>query len=265
MLIDDNNSISSRPKQRLQNYYDVLGVSIHASDTEIREAYFRLKNTYNRTNQALYSLVDHSEIDELSRNLQIAYDTLSNLKSRMSYNDSMGIELQINRNEPLYQKQKRAGAYTAQSERILYARELQASLDERSSHDHLENAVKKVESKPAPVPQKGRILRAIAQAKDPVYQNELQLLIEKSDLSSGIFFKSLRQISNTELDDVQFHTKVAKSFILAIEEEQYDFLPQASYVRGFLKSYLVFLGVDKNSEIIDQFIGKYEDWKQKEI
>ena len=47
-----------------------------------------------------------------------------------------------------------------------------------------------------------------------------------------------------ELSDVERATKIRVKYLRAMEEERWELLPGAAYVRGFLRTYGSFLGLD---------------------
>ncbi len=72
------------------NYYEILEISPAASQGEIRTAYERAKRTYNRDSIGIYSLLDENEIEELSRLIEEAYQTIGNETTRREYDRMLG-------------------------------------------------------------------------------------------------------------------------------------------------------------------------------
>ena len=62
--------------------------------------------------------------------------------------------------------------------------------------------------------------------------------------SPGQYLKEQRELRNFKLDQVSQFTKVKESHLRAIEENRFDILPAATYVKGFLNIYARHLGVD---------------------
>ena len=62
--------------------------------------------------------------------------------------------------------------------------------------------------------------------------------------SPGQYLKEQRELQNFTLEQVSQFTKVKQSHLRAIEENRYDVLPAATYVRGFLNIYARHLGID---------------------
>ncbi|NIO03959.1 MAG: DnaJ domain-containing protein [Proteobacteria bacterium] len=74
------------------NYYEILEISPAASQGEIRTAYERAKRTYNRDSIGIYSLLKENEIEELSRLIEEAYQTIGNETTRREYDRTLGCD-----------------------------------------------------------------------------------------------------------------------------------------------------------------------------
>lgn len=66
-------------------------------------------------------------------------------------------------------------------------------------------------------------------------------------LTLGEKLKKLRSDRRVALNEISRVTKIRVEYLQFLEEGKYDELPADVYVRGFLKSYGDFLGVDENS------------------
>jgi curved DNA-binding protein CbpA len=67
------------------NHYEILEISPTASQNEIREAYERAKRTYHRDSIGIYSLLDETEIEEMTRLIEAAYQAIGHEKGRREY------------------------------------------------------------------------------------------------------------------------------------------------------------------------------------
>jgi curved DNA-binding protein CbpA len=74
------------------NYYEILEISPAASQGEIRTAYERAKRTYNRDSIGIYSLLDENEIEEFSRLIEEAYQTIGDETTRREYDRTLGCD-----------------------------------------------------------------------------------------------------------------------------------------------------------------------------
>src|SRR5262245_17675746 len=68
-----------------QSYYEILDVKPDASQSEIRQAYFRVKSAYGKDSAALYSLFDEQETQLVLERVEEAYLVLSNVDKRREY------------------------------------------------------------------------------------------------------------------------------------------------------------------------------------
>lgn len=60
----------------------------------------------------------------------------------------------------------------------------------------------------------------------------------------GQVIREQRLKRGIDLDQVIHHTKIRKHFLIAIEANEFDKLPAAPFVKGFLHTYSEFLGLD---------------------
>ncbi len=60
----------------------------------------------------------------------------------------------------------------------------------------------------------------------------------------GDLLRRTREEKGLSLDQVMEATRIRKEFLQALEEEDFDRLPAAVYVKGFLRNYATFLGLD---------------------
>ena len=75
----------------------------------------------------------------------------------------------------------------------------------------------------------------------------------------GPIFKEARVESGKSIDDAVKETKIAKKYLLAIENENFDIFPGETYLIGFIRNYSQFLGLDP-----DEMVLKYRDYKIQE-
>lgn len=65
-------------------------------------------------------------------------------------------------------------------------------------------------------------------------------------VSLGVGLREAREAQAKSLDEAAAITRISKGYLQALEEEEFDRLPNPAYVRGFLRSYAAFLGLDGN-------------------
>jgi flagellar biosynthesis protein FlhG len=81
-------------------------------------------------------------------------------------------------------------------------------------------------------------------AERSMLQSELVREIGPDTEFTGALLRKVRQAQGIELKEISEKTKIARSHLAAIEEEQYEGLPAAVYVRGFLQELAKCLKLD---------------------
>jgi hypothetical protein len=74
-----------------ETYYELLKISPHATVSEVVNAYHLARNTFSKESLAAYSLFSAQESETLLQQLELAYQTLSNLDLRREYDKQIGI------------------------------------------------------------------------------------------------------------------------------------------------------------------------------
>jgi len=72
-------------------------------------------------------------------------------------------------------------------------------------------------------------------------------------LPVGEYLKSVRESRGLQLEQASRVTKISKSYLLAIEQGEFDKLPNAAYIKGFLRLYAGYLALSG-----DEVIRRYE-------
>jgi cytoskeleton protein RodZ len=75
----------------------------------------------------------------------------------------------------------------------------------------------------------------------------------------GPVLKEARKKADISIEDASRETKIAKKYLIAIENENFEIFPGETYLIGFLRNYAQFLGLDS-----DEIILKYKDFKIQE-
>jgi flagellar biosynthesis protein FlhG len=123
-----------------------------------------------------------------------------------------------------------------------------AKLDE--AYDTLLDTVRRraydLSTFPEPEPEARSVLppRPAAAAERSMLQNELVREIGPDTEFTGHLLRKVRQSQGIELKEISLHTKIAVSYLSAIEEEQFSALPAIVYVRGFVNEVAKYLRLD---------------------
>jgi len=72
----------------------------------------------------------------------------------------------------------------------------------------------------------------------------------------GNSLREARYRQGLELSDVELATKIRSRYLQALEEESFDALPAQTYVKGFLRTYADYLGLD-GQLYVDEYNSRY--------
>ena len=72
----------------------------------------------------------------------------------------------------------------------------------------------------------------------------------------GNSLREARLRQGLEFPEIEQRTKIRGKYLRALEEEQFDLLPGQTYVKGFLRSYAEYLGLD-GQLYVDEFNSRY--------
>jgi cytoskeleton protein RodZ len=71
-------------------------------------------------------------------------------------------------------------------------------------------------------------------------------------LPVGEYLRSVRESRGLQLDEASRVTKIGKNYLVAIEEGQFDKLPNAAYIKGFLRLYAGYLSLS-GDEVVERY------------
>jgi len=80
----------------------------------------------------------------------------------------------------------------------------------------------------------------------------LDTFISEEPATVGQRLKNARMAMGVKLEDVARTTRIAKGYLIALEEDAYQKLPSETYARGFLRVYANFLGL-QGEEILSLY------------
>ncbi len=84
----------------------------------------------------------------------------------------------------------------------------------------------------------------------------------------GEYLKRERELREASLDDISKEIRVPVKLLRALEADDYSYLPHATFVKGFIRAYCKYLGVDENDallryELYLQEIAEFEEPAKK--
>lgn len=197
--------------------YDILEITPNASLQEIREAYLRIKAAYSRNNIALYTILSAEEGEQALKKLEEAYTILTDETKRrlydQTYNSHMHMDTPVEENVISIDR-------VPPMETLPHGEELLIPPVTDFGHTKdLSQAKPPLTSPPPFSPQTDPVLREI---------------IESETEWSGQFLKKVRNALQISIEELSTSTKIQKSYLIAIEEENYSKLPASVFVRGFV-------------------------------
>lgn len=252
-------SLDTLPDQALKDYYTILNINKNANRQQIKDAFFKMKNIYSDSNQALYSIVSNEDMNFTLNEIEEAYRILSQTEKRTEYNkallecgmaDPSDFEIEDS-SQASHLKPHQAPASLAISDWP------------REDMNHIESSRDEITfiNDPSHMQTAHRRLHAIC-ANDLSTQEKIAELIAAHELGDGNLYRKIREVCDVTIAEMQEHIKVSIDYIKDIEQNRFERLPQAVYVKGFLKSYLRFLGVKQTDKFINAYITRLKDWME---
>jgi flagellar biosynthesis protein FlhG len=244
-----------------QNYYEILGVARGASAEDIRNAYEVSRHAFQDNSLATYSLFTDEENQEILALISRAYETLFNPELRREY-DAFLLSLareDLPARDPRPALQPRQQAPRAQPAPPRMRSAVMAPPPRMPREAVLREAPAR-ESPEAPaarMPRETPLREAAPEARreaarevpreaarevppaerrpEPERHDEAaEKYIQTVSCYTGPVLKKIRQLRGYSREDIAERTKIRKTYIEYLEEEQFTFLPAPVYVKGFV-------------------------------
>ncbi|MFG1493593.1 helix-turn-helix domain-containing protein [Halobacteriovorax sp. ZH4_bin.1] len=184
-----------------KNYYEVLEVAPNASADEIQKAYTAARTAYSGDSLAIYSLLSEEEAHKVLELIEEAYNILSNPTKRKKYNQARGIVIEDDTN------------YIP-----------------TTTKPEDENTIKVTN-------QMNRLVAKKRYGLEYEQNAEFEKEIEQCSEYTGEFLKKVREYKKVDVSRMSDMTKISKTFLQYIENEEVDKMPAIVYVRGFVYQY----------------------------
>lgn len=194
-----------------QNYYQLLEITQDAPHHEIVKAYQRAKETYSPDSPALYTMFSKEEADALRLLIDEAFRILGNATKRREYD----LTLKLPDFPPA---------------------------EKRETVSTPSNNTTKPTASSVVVPE------GFKKHKYGVYEvkKEIEDEIAACTDFNGAFLRKIRLYKNINLDQMSKETRISRTYLNAVENEEYEALPAAVFVRGFLVQMGRALSLDEN-------------------
>jgi curved DNA-binding protein CbpA len=200
-----------------KNYYEVLEIATNASPQEIEGAYVRARNAYSGDSVALYSLMTKDECDAVLGQIEEAYSVIGFPEKRREYDRLRGF------NQSGFAQNYASPAPSGNS----------ASFESRANdkiqyEDFGSNLIE------------AKVSKITAQKKfglEYTEDSEFDKTIADTTDFNGALLKKIREYKNVTIERMAEMTRISKTHINAIENEDLAKLPADVYVRGYVYQY----------------------------
>jgi len=201
----------------MKNYYEILEVAPNAVPQEIESAYVRAKNAYSGDSVALYSLMTRAECDAVVGQIEEAYSIIGFPEKRREYDRLIG----YNQSgfSPINNPPRPMPGMSSYESR---------SKDSVQYEDYGSNLIE------------AKVSKITAQKKFGLeYEENSEFDREIAECSdfSGPFLKKIREYKNVSVERLAEMTRISKTHITALENEDLPKLPADVYVRGYVYQY----------------------------
>jgi curved DNA-binding protein CbpA len=225
-----------------KNYYEVLEIPATARSEDIYHSYQRAKSAYSSDSIALYSLMSPEECRNVLDLVEEAYSILSDPMKRKRYDEARGLNRELS-----------AMSYNILSDRVPFIRSdfsntsniatsTTASSEEFKLNSQTTGSDISIEGvmRTSSTGVTTNVTKLVTQkrfALDFISNADFEKEIEDAVEFSGDFLRKIREYKNMDLDRLSDMTKVSRTFLQGIENEDFGKLPASVYVRGFVFQY----------------------------
>jgi len=217
--------------------YDILELTPDATPQEIRSAYLRLKSAYGKDNIAHYSVFSREETEQMLQNVENAYMVLSNPEKRRSYDGNQGFRPPVPESNDFFGS---SGSPSMNSAQLAGMTSFQSPFvsnpTAQNSNDFSDPFAVAAPTPATPtfVPTPNPTIQSLQSSLDSV-MGDIDQVIRNEQMWSGPAIRRIREAKRISLEDLSDYTRISRSYLHALEEENYAKLPAVVYVRGFLQ------------------------------
>jgi curved DNA-binding protein CbpA len=194
---------------KAKNYYEILEVPTDASAEEVHQGYIKTKNAYSNDSLALYSLMSQEECSSILDLIDEAYSIISDPKRRIMYDEARGINQTM----------------SAPKRTVTY------DIPAPGKEDVVTHETSNASNTMAKIVAKNRF--ALEYPVDEAFERE----IEQTTEFTGELLRKIREYKQVDIPRLSDMTKVSKTYIRHIEDENVEKLPAFVYARGFVYQY----------------------------
>jgi curved DNA-binding protein CbpA len=195
------------------DHYEVLEVERDALSDEIERAYHVARSAYAEGSLATYSVFGERDTEALRHRIELAFRTLSDPETRRSYDQNLG------------------GGFTEHDVSTL------------SFDPLLDSVARRLTAEEPPAPARATGSPRSAPPADMVAYRDVDPDDQTGDCD-GARLRRARLKRGLEIEQIAAITKINSSYLRSIEEDALEQLPAQVYVRGFVKAFARFVGLE---------------------
>jgi DnaJ-class molecular chaperone len=208
-----------------KNYYEILEITPSATHQDIQDAYRKAKNSYSSDSVAMYSLLSKNECDEILDQIEEAFSVIGDPSKRKEYDKIRGLNSTSENQPSIKQAETLSDLLTQTRDTTDYT----AQRSETFTYQESETKSHEVS-----------ISRVNAKNKfglDYKQDHQLESEIESITNFTGAALKNVREYKNVTIERMAEMTKISKTYIRNIEDDDYTKLPADVYTLGFVYQY----------------------------
>ena len=260
-----------------QTYYEILEVASDATQQQIHAAYHRARNTYSPESPALYSMFTREEARDLMSLIEEAFSTLSNQTKRKDYDRQL--IRQTTQKDPTQfgpanpsdelpdfhvpEQALKVGSASASASASVanFGVAPAASVGITNATAIEPTAVNQKNFHPSKpkadrVPEGFGKTRFSAYQIDPNFENE----INQTRVFDGAFLQKVRIYKQVNLDQLSQETRISRTYLSALESNNFKSLPAPVFTRGFVVQVAKILGLNEKI-VADSYMSLYRNEK----
>jgi len=218
-----------------RNYYEVLEVETTATLEEIRNAYKRAKNAYSGDSVALYSLMSQDECDAIVNQIEEAVSVIGDPEKRREYDKARGLNQNFTQDGFREDLESKPEYSPKKSQNLMDQTETHSQ--QSNTHTPQSDFEYSAEHSNRNEVQVSKISAFNKFKLNFSSDEDLEQKIENCTEYSGDFLRKIREYKNVTVERMADMTKISKTYIRNIEDEDYSKLPADVYTRGFVYQY----------------------------
>lgn len=227
-----------------QSHYEILEVQPSVDAGALQRAYAIARSTYQPESAATYSIFNDEDSGAILRRIEEAYQVLSDAEQRAAYDRLLS---ERKREEPPPPPPVSEASLPAPVPRAAGTPGLAPPL-RRPQPPPIVVTTRVIDRRPRVVQDEPEEFAMLIQNAAPREAAASANLADGLDPEDGIYdgavLRRIRMSLGIELAEVATRSKISLEHLHSIEEDRFDALPPAVYVRGFVREMARCLGLD---------------------